>query len=257
MRKPENNNYKPTFQKFLNLLQKRKKLQRKRLRKNLSLLKKVSRVYHKLLHAYPSIEASKEKETFVDPYFIGDIAESYLRKFTTKAETDRTYGLYDRKGKFYIGNKPVVIKENNIVVEDEEYEGTPSLWELIVSKEPKDFTERDYDNYARLMVKTNALYRDNNPESKKPKSSKSYKWTKILSNIWHNRKKYEGSGVIVIPSDPNTLLERLDLLLASQEAGHTGVGNELVNICDELKRQGVLDTKAYRKLNSIIKNDSA
>ena len=81
--------------------------------------------------AYPSIEASKEKETFVEPYFIGDIAESYLRKFTTKAEADRTYGLYDRKGKFYIGNKPVVIKENNIVVEDEEYEGTPSLWELI------------------------------------------------------------------------------------------------------------------------------
>ena len=27
---------------------------------------------------YPSIEASKEKETFVEPYFIGDIAESYL-----------------------------------------------------------------------------------------------------------------------------------------------------------------------------------
>ena len=42
-------------------------------------------------------------------------------------------------------------------------------------------------------------------------------------------------------------------LLASQEAGHTGVGNELVSICDELKRQGVLDTNTYKKLNSIIK----
>ena len=55
---------------------------------------------------------------------------------------------------------------------------------------------------------------------------------------------------------PNALLERLDLLLASQEAGHTGVGNELASICDEFKRQGVLDTKTYRKLNSIIKNDN-
>ena len=63
----------------------------------------------------------------------------------------------------------------------------------------------------------------------------------------------EGEGVVVIPSDPNALLERLDLLLASQEAGHTGVRNELVSICDELKRQGVLDTKAYKKLNHIIK----
>ena len=64
---------------------------------------------------------------------------------------------------------------------------------------------------------------------------------------------YEGEGVVVILSDPNALLKRFDLLFASQEAGHTGVRNELVSICDELKRQGVLDTKAYKKLNSIIK----
>ena len=61
---------------------------------------------------------------------------------------------------------------------------------------------------------------------------------------------------MVIPSDPNTLLEKLDLLLASQEVGHTGVRNELVSICDKLKRQGVLDTRSYKKLNSVIKNDS-
>ena len=79
---------------------------------------------------------------------------------------------------------------------------------------------------------------------------------KILSPIWYGSKKVEGKGVVVIPSDPNALLNRLDLLLASQEAGHTGVGNELVSICDELKRQGVLDTKSYKKLNCIIKKDN-
>ena len=81
---------------------------------------------------------------------------------------------------------------------------------------------------------------------------------KILSPIWEEIKKkegYEEEGVVVIPSDPNALLERLDLLLASQEAGHTGVENELVSICDELKRQGVLDTKTYKELNSIIKQE--
>ena len=65
-----------------------------------------------------------------------------------------------------------------------------------------------------------------------------------------------GKGIVIMPSDPNALLERLDLLLASQEAGHTGVGNELVSICDKLKRQGVLDANTYKKINSIIKNDS-
>ena len=69
--------------------------------------------------AYPTIQPVDDKETVVAPYFIGDIAESYLRNFTSKSEADRTYGLYDKGGKFYIGNKPVDIKDNNIIVDDE------------------------------------------------------------------------------------------------------------------------------------------
>ena len=106
------------------------------------------------------------------------------------------------------------------------------------------------------MTKTNALRQKKKKKKKnsnKPRSSDSYKWKNILGDICKKRREYEGSGVIVISRDPNTLLERLDLLLASQKAGHTGVGNELVSICDELKRQGVLDTNAYKKLNSLIK----
>ena len=108
------------------------------------------------------------------------------------------------------------------------------------------------NNYEDLMVKTNALHRDNDPENPRPKSSMSGKWTKMLSATWKRKKIYEGKGVVVIPSDPNALLEKLDLLLASQEAGHTGVGNELVSICDELKRQGVLNSESYKNLISII-----
>ena len=107
------------------------------------------------------------------------------------------------------------------------------------------------------MIKTNAIHRDYDPNNPLPRGSKSDKWKNILAPIWHTREKYyEGEGVVIMSSDPNALLERLDLLLASQKAGNTGVVNELVSICDELKRQGVLDTNAYKKLNSIIKNDS-
>ena len=83
------------------------------------------------------------------------------------------------------------------------------------------------------MIKTSALRLNNNPRSRKPKSGKDDKWIKILSNIWKNKEKYEGGGVVFLPKDPNALLERLDLLLASKEVGNTGVRNELVSICDE------------------------
>ena len=123
-------------------------------------------------------------------------------------------------------------------------------------KKTVNYFKEDFENYARLMIKTNVLHRDSNPNNTNPRSSGGPKWVTILKPIWEMITGKEGSGVIIIPGDPNALLERLDLLLASQEAGHTGAGNELVSICDELKRQGVLDTKTYKKLNSIIKNDS-
>ena len=108
------------------------------------------------------------------------------------------------------------------------------------------------------MFKTKAIYRDNNPESKHVAGNKKGKeYEEIIKPIWKNRKQYEkeylGSGVIVISSDPNALIERLDLLLASKNAGHTNVENELISIYDELKRQNVIDTETYKNLNSYIK----
>ena len=50
----------------------------------------------------------------------------------------------------------------------------------------------------------------------------------------------DGSGII-LPSDPSALLERFDLLVASKQAGNTGVQNEIVSILDELLRQKIID----------------
>ena len=211
---------------------------------------------------------------------VGEIAYEFLNK----PNRDKTFGIRKEKDDHYIGNEHVIIKDNDIIIKKngERFEGTRGLWELIMSKTPRNFTDKDYDNYEDLMIMTEALHRDNDENNPHPKGNhKDYKWVELLSPIWFRKKggvytfpkkkrmellsrsrkekeyegeeKYQGYGVVVIPSDPNSLLERLDLLLASQEAGHTGIRNELVSICDELKRQGVLDTKVYKKLNHLIK----
>ena len=199
-------------------------------------------------------EAPKEEKEDV---LVGDIAYEAL----SKPFRDTTFGVRKEGDHHYIGNKHVIITEDDDIIIKESgdrFVGTKGLWELITSKKPnKDlYQEEDYEDYERLMIKTNALHRDYDPNNPLPRGSKSDKWKFLLGPIWHNREYYEGKGTVIMSSDPNALLERLDLLLASQKAGHTGVGNELVSICDELKRQGVLDTTAYKKLNSIIKNDS-
>ena len=87
---------------------------------------------------FPSITANDDDEEEEEDVFIWDIAEQYLRKFATVSEADNTFGLRDKDGKFYIGNKEALIKENNIIVGNKEYAGIPGLWELIMARSPDD-----------------------------------------------------------------------------------------------------------------------
>ena len=215
-------------------------------------------------------EEEEEEEEEDDEKLVGEIAYYHLNI----PDRDKDFGIYKKGDHHYIGKEHVIVNNNDIYLKKigQKFTGTEGLWELLTSKYPQSFSDKDYDDYEDLMVITDALHRNNDEDNPHPKGNhKSFKWEKVVRPIWYRKKggvfrnpkkgfeyrgeiKYPtGSGVVVIPSDPNALLERLDLLLASQEAGHTGVRNELVSICDELKRQGVLDTKAYKKLNHLIK----
>ena len=225
--------------------------------------------------SFPALEMAEEEKKDV-----GKLALNYLT-FATGKNSDKTFGIKpdeeEDENKLKIGSKEIKIIGNNIKIEDKIYTGTPGLWELIVRKElPKvEYTEEDYLNYGRILKQTNTIYHNNNPMSNKPKSSKGEKWKKLIKPIWDDIKKEgtggkggkggkgkggedpkpgtSGTGLKILPSDPNALIDRFDLLFSSQKAGHTGVRNEIVSILDELKRQGVLKTNEYKKLNSLIK----
>ena len=53
-----------------------------------------------LVTAYDDDEGEEEEDVF-----IGDITEQYLRNFGNMSGADKTFGLRDKDGKFYIGNK--------------------------------------------------------------------------------------------------------------------------------------------------------
>jgi len=205
------------------------------------------------LKKYQSIKAVEEEEE-EDPntsmLYIGEIASKYLRQFANKQEVDKTFGLYDKNGDFYIGDSQVKIEGDDITVKGKEYQGTPGLWELLIMKRPDPSLAKpaDYANYAEILHETNAMKHNHDPKTKKPKSSKGYKYNAIIKPIWHDLYSGEGLRTTVIPSDPHALLNRLELLMASQKAGNTGVRNELVSICDELLRQDVIDKEMYKKI---------
>ena len=230
---------------------------------------------------FPSIEFKAS-----DIINFGPLAVEALLQAFTKNNIDLTYGLYAKDGKFKIGNKKVNIEDNDIKVDGIIFEGTKGFWELVTSKYPnrKNYTNDDLNKYQRLLILTNTVYRSNDPTQNYPKQSKGYKWNNIIKPIWAAIKEQEedeetdeetdeeeykefeepdkdedpqpgpsGTGLKILPSDPNALIDRFDLLFSSQKAGHTGVRNEIVSILDELKRQEVINVNEYKKLNSLIK----
>ena len=236
--------------------------------------------------SFPALEMAEEEEEEEEKKDVGSLALNHLA-FATGKNSDKTFGIKpdeEDKNKLKIGSKEIKIIGNNIKIEDTIYTGTPGLWELIVRNElPKKdvpVTENNYLNYGKILKQTNAIYHNNNPMSNKPKSSKGDKWKNLIKPIWEGIKKEKGgkggkgrkggkgkgkggeqdpkpgtsgTGLKILPSDPNALIEHFDLLFSSKKAGRTGVRNEIVSILDELKRQGILKTNEYKKLNSLIK----
>ena len=221
---------------------------------------------------FPSIEFNEKDITN-----LGSIAVNNLKRYFKPNEGDLSTGIRDKDGSFYIGSEPVRIRDNNITIDNTEYSGTSGLWKLITSKNIPDKSEctpEDLVTYSYIMSKTNTARNKYNPRGQyrggnnrkmneiiKPfvkelendnTDNKINFTTKVLEHFGHEV-EIEGEGLKILPSDPNALINRFDLLFSSKKAGHTGVRNEIVSILDELKRQGVIKTNEYKKLNSLIK----
>ena len=136
--------------------------------------------------------------------------------YLNRPDPDETIGVKEKGGHHYIGSEHIIIHDNDIYTKEdgEVFIGTDGLWELITSTNPKNiYEDEDLANYGYLMIKTNAMHRGNNPKTSYPKASKSDEWNYILKPIWDNRRDYrvyKGEGVVVIPSEPNALIERLE-----------------------------------------------
>ena len=237
------------------------------------------------IEAYPALEITEEeKENF------GKVASEYLGKYLEKNPNTDTLssGIFRvRKKIFKIGSvEDVKIENDDIIINDEKFKGTPGLWRLITSKnipEKGKYKAKDLMDYINIMSITNTTRVKHNKDGKR--ISGNDKMNNLIKplvialeeggedNLIYEIEEHfkeetdeeetdqdddlqpstSGTGLKILPSDPNALIDRFDLLFSSKKAGHTGVRNEIVSILDELKRQRVINTKEYKKLNSLIK----
>ncbi|XP_065668207.1 uncharacterized protein LOC136088425 [Hydra vulgaris] len=216
-------------------------------------------------NAYPEIMAEHAYKELIPSYEetkalrLGKIATDYLRMYTnSKKSTDTAFGIHSKDDKLYIGKKLIIINDDDITNDSQIYCGTPGLWELITKFNPDKnlYTEDDLRNYKNVLIQTDAF---TTKHPYKPRSSRSGKYRDIIAPIWRDIKKNEkreskGTGLqaIILPSDPNALIEMLELRIAVWKAGNTGSRNEAVAICDELLRQGVINSESYISIQNYL-----
>ena len=194
---------------------------------------------------------------------VGKIAFYYLSNYASKKGIcDRVFGIHTKEkqpGKMFIGKEELTIDDNDVIIGGESlqrYKGTIGLWELISRAKPDKtkITDEDMENYEKILVETKAMEYDENPN--KPKASRSEKWQTIVSKIWEkfksDTKVKKGNGVLILPSDPNALVERFTLSVAAWYAGNKGSRNEAVSICDELLRQNRINKEEYKSMIAYI-----
>lgn len=179
----------------------------------------------------PPIEL-KEDNNIEDSFKINDWFKSY--------DIDKTYGPKIRaNGSVHLGKKEINLVNNTLTIEDLSYPLTQGLGNLIFSKNPKLYTKNDLDAYKSILIQTSAHLTADEKKIKKGGN----KYTDIIQNLFRSGK---GLSVklqkhnLVYWDDPNELVDRLRLLLASKAAGNTGVSNEIISIFEELREAGLI-----------------
>lgn len=190
-------------------------------------------------------EETDERGSLIDSYILG-----IMKK---KKDFDLRYGIRQVvSGGLMVGNQTVIIdKPNQLIVNNETFYLTPGLLELLCKKIPLDYTASDIENYKRILELTSA-HKTHYEPSKKVYRVKSQKYQSVISRLFppteEKKNPKSGSGVFIPQKEktylywdnPNELVERLSLLLASKEAGHTAHDREILSIEEELREAGYI-----------------
>lgn len=160
-----------------------------------------------------------------------------------------------------IGNTPITFPVNTtpdipmMTIDSKTYEMTSGLTELLFESRPNSdvIAEKDKLMYKDILIRTNAHKRGFSP-SGQIQGNSGLKYCKIVKPLFYEPetgtekhggnlptlKKYASNIDLVYWDDPNELIDRLKIIIASKDAGNSGHDNEIISIIEELKEAGII-----------------
>lgn len=202
-----------------------------------------------------------EIKKYIDQNFTGELAKKFFTKYLQGAESkqiDTTYGPKLENNEWKLGTANIRMNGDDFIINGKKFKGTKGLYKLIFLRTP-DITEipgEDVKTYKKILDTTSAHL---NPYGY-IKSNRGYKYRYIISKMFTKPKldvqrlnllyppSTSGSGMILNDNkidytywdDPNELVDRLELLLASYQTGNNAHVNEIYSIIEELREAGII-----------------
>lgn len=163
-------------------------------------------------------------------------------------EFDTIYGPYKTENdKWKLGNLNIKLNEDKVTIGNKNWALTPGLYSLLFHKKPKQYDETELHIYKQILIDTNAHRRNFNANSQ-INGNRGYKYKAVISKLFATT--YTGEGLMKVNltkpnyiywDDPNEIVDRLKLLVASQQAGHNNHTNEIVSIIEELREANIIE----------------
>lgn len=193
----------------------------------------------------PIEEEDAQDDTF---YSQTDDEATNLSNLKKNKKLDAIFGPHkESNGEWKFANESLKINNEKIIIGNQHWAYTPGLFELLFYHNPKNYDKSELEIYKRILLNTNAHRVDFNP-NKQIKSSRGNKYKKIIKKLFEDT--HTGKGLMRVNpqkpdyiywDDPNELVERLKLLIASQQAGNNNQTNEIVSIIEELREADIIE----------------
>ena len=174
-----------------------------------------------------------------------DNLSKYLKMLLTNQTStlDTVYGVRSLTSGLKIGDKSISFADDTICIGDKQYTKTPGLIELLFKKKPEIglVKESDTRNHQQIVRDSNAHRKNYKFKS----SLRSGTEPKVVDYLYPLMENKSGRGLFSVVSnapidyvhwdDPNELVDRLRLLLASRAAGSNSHVNEINSIIEEIR----------------------
>ena len=190
-----------------------------------------------------SIEGPSEDEVSQNIFSMdGDISD----KISALLNSDNTHAKFkftkENFNNYKVNENPFKIIDNKIKFNDLEFEITPLFLQLFMSGNKTDFTQlsdEEKEALVEFVDYAGGLGRD--------VKSNLYKTVKYIKESQYQNIEGQGTTFIFLSSDPNTLVERLVVLVGESFAGNKNAYREASAILAELLRMEEITNTEYEE----------